>query len=650
MPLQQIRLKPGIVRNGTNLSNEGSWWHCDKVRFWFGLPQKLGGWVRMIGDTFGGIARLLITWIAFNPSNELVGLGTSEAFYIVTTGAAYDITPIAETSTLALNSLSSTSGSDIVTVHDSGHGLFDGQFVIISGAADFNGLLASEINAKHRIDAIDIDTYNIRVTTPATATGAGGGTITTNVLVYAGPDIAQLEGGWGASPWGGRVGALDTTSDETDDVGWGGTYSKRRLTEQPGLWSADVFGNDLFINPRGRAIYYWQYSNGAGLNVPAVELSTLATTLEKPWIPQKVSYILTNDLYNFLLAYGTQPVGTDDDLDPLFIRWSDQNNFFDWEPRIDNQAGGIRLSSGSQILCALKTRQETLVFTDTSVYAQQYIGPPLVFSFALLSNNVSLIGPNAGTVFNGVAYWMGAGRFYKYDGQVQPLACPILDLVVEELDITQGWQVYCNYNERFREIIWFFCSLATPEDIPDRYLIYNPYDETWVYGTMTRSAWQYSTHRSLPIAAQPSQIVDEFGDDRFTSKLLLHEVGYDDQSESTPVPITAFIESSDFDIAEGHQFSFVDKVLPDIDFGLSTAVNPVGFFGLDVRNAPGANYRDPERLGITRFTTQPVQQFTEQLNFRLRGRQIKMTFGSDELGVAWQFGPPRVGIRQDGRR
>lgn len=636
MPFQSIKLRPGIVRNTTNLSNEGGWWAGNNIRFWFGFPQKIGGWARALSATFSGIARNLITWQAFSPSNEMIGIGTSSGYYLTTVGQVYDITPVVATRVLGANPLATTIGTNVIRVTDAGHGFSTGQLVKFTGAAAIGGVPAAEINQIQLIHVVDASRYDIKVTTLATSTVAAGGgaAVSIEAYLYPGSALAKIEGGWGAPPWG--------------TGGWGAEYADARLTAQPAVWSHDTFGNDLFINPRGGAIYYWAYNAGAGLNNRAVELSTLAAAPQQPWVPNNVNYIMTSDLYNFLVAYGVNPDNSTDPLDPLFIRWSDQNDFFAWQPLSTNQAGGIRLSGGTSILCALKMRQETVIFTDTAVYVQQYIGPPLTFSFSLISDNTSLVGPNAACVYNGVAYWMGAGRFYKFDGSLSTIVCPICDEIFANFNPIQSYQTTCGYNERFAEVWWHYAS-ATSE-LPDSYVIYNTIDNIWTYGTMPRTAWRYSPFRQLPLAAKANTTTDEWGSPAYTSTLLLHEVGCDDASTDSPQPISAYVESADFDIAEGNNFAFADKVIPDVDFSGSTAVNPVINYTIDVRNGPGLNYQDSSGSPVVRSATMPVQQFTNMLYVRVRGRQVKFRIASDALGVAWQWGTPRINLRMDGRR
>lgn len=635
MPFQSIKLRPGLVRNITDLSNEGGWRSGNNIRFWFNFPQKIGGWARALTETFSGVVRNLITWQAFSPSNEMIGLGSSTGYYLTTVGQIYDITPIVATRTLALNPLATTISTNVIRVSDPGHGFLTGQLVRFSGATAVGGVPAVEINQVQLIHVFDASFYDIKVATLASSTTTGGGAaVAIEAYLYPGSTVAELEGGWGAPPWG--------------TGGWGAEYANLRITAQPALWSHDTFGNDLFINPRGGAIYYWAYAAGAGLNNRAVELSTLATAPQQPWVPNNANYILTSDLYNFLLAYGVNPDNTSAPLDPLFIRWSDQNDFFAWEPLPTNQAGGIRLSGGTSILCALKMRQETVIFTDTAVYVQQYIGPPLTFSFTLISDNTSLLGPNAACVYNGVAYWMGAGRFYRFDGSLSTIACPISDEVFSSFNTVQSYQTVCGYNERFGEIWWHYASGAS--EFPDAYIIYNTVDNVWTYGTMGRTAWRYSPFRQLPLATKRNDTVDEWGDPAYTSTLLLHEVGCDDASTDTPAPISAYVESSDFDIAEGNNFAFVDKIIPDVDFSASTGLNPAISFTIDVRNTPGNNYMDTTANPVVRSATMPVQQFTSMLYVRVRGRQVKIRIASDTLGVGWHWGTPRLNIRMDGRK
>jgi len=637
LPFQKLQFRPGLVQDATRYSAEGAWWSGDKVRFRQGFPQKIGGWARAFTDVLYGTCRAVITWMT-NTGQQLMGFGTSRRYYVQTGGTLYDITPVGSTATLA-NPLTSANGSDEIVVADASHGQQDGSTVIISGATGFNGLVTGELNAEHIIQVIDVNSYKIKVATPASGNGAGGGaTVTLTYLIFPGADMISYSGGWGTSGWG--------------SGGWGSSYTSTTVTTQVALWTHDNYGEDLFAAVRGGPLYCWQYASGTGLSTRMELATTFSATLPVPpdpaWIPTAVNVIVFSGNSDLLVACGVNQSDTSTDLDPMFVRWSDQSNPYDWEPRDDNQAGGQRLSSGSEIVAAKRSRQELLIWTDTALYSSQYVGPPDVLSLIAVSENISIMGPNAAAVRNGVAYWMGTSKFYVYDGSVRAIPCPILTRVFGNISVPTRYQVFAGIVEEFDEIIWHYCSFDA--DLPDRYAAFNAATQEWTFGTFDRTAWVYSPFDGLPVAAQPNATTDVWGDTVYESTILFHEVGNDDNSTGTPVGMEAFIESADFDIGEGHQFSFVTHVIPDVRFDGSTGTDPSLTMTLTPRNQPGNAYESEPAESVIRSATLPVEQYTPMLYVRLRGRQMKLRIDSSDLGVQWRLGVPRVSIRPDGRR
>lgn len=653
MPLQTLKLKPGVVREGTSLSNEGGWFACDKVRFRSGYPQKIGGWVVDTGTSnaslqppsgaFWGVARAMWNWLNLAGYN-LLSVGTNLKYYIQTSGggALHDVTPLRLTTAPGAVTFTATTGSSIVLVTCTGHNTIAGDFVTFSGADSLGGAITADVlNAEHRTVAFVSSTeFTIDVGVVATAsdTGDGGAAVVGAFQINTGADIYSVGVGWGAGGWGGFINGVAS-------FGWGqAATGALGIGLQLRTWSQANYGEDLIINPRGGPLYYWKNNANPSIIDRAV---LLAPTSASPFdtdsgAPVVCNFMLVSDASRFVLAFGVNDYGSSV-LDPLLVRWSDQENYALWNPAITNQAGSYRLSQGSAIVCAQQTRQEILVFTDTSVYGMQYQGPPYVWGFQPLGTAISMASPNAVVTAADVTYWMGTDAFYMYNGRVQQMRCDLWQYVFGDINLTQQYQVCAGVNRAFSEVWWFYCSANS--DQVDRYVVYNYREDIWYYGTMARTAWIDAGLRKLPIAAD------------YNPQLLYHESGNDDGSTNPPSPIHAFIESSDFDIGEGHNFGFVTRILPDVNFNGSTTATPEVTFAIRPRQYPGAPYGAEAAVptfsanaysGTTR--SYPVQYFTERLDVRLRGRQMSLRIESSDAGVAWQLGTPRFDVRVDGRR
>jgi hypothetical protein len=615
--LTKLQFKPGINREITRYSGEGGWRACDKVRFRQGFPEKIGGWQQISPDTFLGTCRTLTEWVSLS-SVRYTGVGTNLKYYVERGGDYYDITPLRATTAAGDVTFAATTGSSIITVSDTSHGADVGDFVTFSGAVSLGGdITATVLNAEYQIaSVIGANSYTIDVGVNANAsdTGNGGASVVGAYQLPIGPaNQAALNGwgagGWGLGPWG---------------VGITGTDPLR-------LWNHNNYGEDLIYGPRGGGIYYWDSS--AGVNTRGVQVTSSDT-------PTVHLGLAVSDLSRFVIAFGCNDLGSSV-LDPLLVRWSDQEQYNVWTPAITNQAGGQRLSNGSTFVAHKQNRQEILIWTDTALYSMQYQGPPYVFGFQIMGDNLSIASPQAATVASGVAYWMGTDKFYKYDGRVQPLRCDLLRHVFNNINYIQLDQVISGTNEQFGEVWWFYPS-ANSISI-DSYIVYNYQEDIWYYGSMHRTAWLDSSLRGFPVAA-------------FNSSLLQHETGVDDNSGVVPMPIEAFIESSEVDIGDGDKFAFVRRVLPDVTFEGSTAANPELTMELRPLRGAGSGYTNPASVGgvasadTVRTATLPIQQFTNQINVRVRGRQIAIRLHSDGLGVKWQLGSPRVDLQPDGRR
>lgn len=697
MPLKKILFKPGVNQENTRYTTEGGWYSCDKIRFRQGTPEKIGGWERLSDATYLGTCRSLWPWRTFSKAAYL-GVGTNLKYYIMSAGLYYDITPIRETVTLT-NPFTTVNLSATVTVTDATHGAVDGDFVTFSGATAVGGLT---INGEYQITVIDANTYTITASSAATSAATGGGTVTAAYQVNVGPAVQVPLTGWGAGGWG--LGA------------WGiGVATQNPLR----IWNANNFGKDLIFGPNGGGLYYWDSGDlsargvllsslGGAVTLPYVAGvpvvvglsntlvdgtpiklaadvgSTLPTGIDSTTqyyvanlddsgfscnlaldaggtslvtpsaagtgtfyisvlgdVPVFQNEMLVSDASRFVLAFGTNEYGSST-LDPMLIRWSDQESAINWTPASTNQAGSLRLSHGSAIIAVTQVRQEILVFTDTSLYSLQYLGAPAVWGSQLLSDNISIVSDRAMATAAGITYWMGDDKFYMYDGRTQTLICDIRQYIFQDFNNDQVQQVFASTVEKFNEVWWFYCSQDS-ESI-DRYAVYNYIEKAWYYGTLARNAWiDASVISHDPIAS---------GD----NKLFYHEYGVDDNADGSPVPISAYITSSEFDIDDGHNMGFVWRVLPDITFRGSTAAAPSATLTLLPLQNSGSGYNNPTSVAgsdngaIVRSATVPVEAFTGQVNIRVRGRQMSMKIESNDLGVAWQLGAPRIDIRSDGRK
>ena len=615
MPLQKITFAPGTNKETTRYTNEGKWYDADKIRFRQGNPETIGGWARISNSVFLGVCRSLWNWITLGSLN-LIGVGTNLKFYIEQGGVYNDITPLRGTATL-VDPFSTVNLSTTVTVTDVDNGCATGDFVTFSGATAVGGLT---LNGEYQVMVVDADTYTIVSATAATSTaGPGGGTVTADYQISVGPEYQVPLVGWGAGGWGNGTWGNGETSD----------IALR-------IWSQINFGEDLIFNPRGGGVYYWTAADG--LNTRAVDLASVGDA-DTPVIANSVT---VSDTSRFVIVFGTNdPYAiSPEQLDPMLIRWSDQENPLVWVPAITNQAGSIRVSHGSQIITAIQTRQEIVVFTDSAVYSMQYLGPPYVWGSQLLGDNFSIYGQNAVALASGVVYWMGVDKFYMYDGRVQTLNCDLRRYIFNDINQTQNLQVFASTNEGFNEVWWFYCSAGS--DAVDRYVVYNYLEKVWYYGTMARTAWLDSGLRNYPIAAT------------YSRNIVNHEIGLNDNETGTETALDAYISSSEFDIGDGHNFGFVWRVLPDLTFGESTNDGNTApqvtmtLYGLTnsgsgVTSSAGAGVVSSSNYVIT-------EEFTGQIYTRLRGRQMIFKIGSNQLNTAWQLGAPRIDIRPDGRR
>ena len=628
MPLTKLQFRPGIVRETTSYANEGGWFDCDKIRFRFGTPEKIGGWEKYSGATYLGTARNLKPFVALD-GNVFNGVGTHLKYYVEAGGGYNDITPIRATTAAGDVTFAATNGSSELVVSDNDHGAIVNDFVTFSGAVTLGGNITAdvlnqeyqftEIVTNNSYKVVAKDTSGATVTANSSDTGNGGSSVVGAYQINTGLDTTVAGTGWGAGTWSRGT--------------WGSGSSLLAVGSTLRLWSSDNFGEDLIINARDAGIYYWdksaKYVSPVGRAVAISDLAGADATT-----PTIAKQVLVSDRDRHIIVFGCDPENAIGTQDPLLIRFSDQENPTTWQSLATNTAGDLRIGSGSEIITAVETRQQILVFTDVSIHSMQFLGPPFTFGINLLSENITIMSPNSAKAMDDMVFWMGMQDFYVYSGQVQKLPCTVRDYVFEDFNDTQAEKVFAALNSSFDEIWWFYPS-ADSDEI-DRYVVYNHQQQIWFYGSLARTAWVDRGINEYPLVA---------GTDGY---LYLHELGLNDGQNDTA--INSYIESSQIDIGDGEQFSFIRRMLPDVTFVGSTAENPSVNFILQTRNAPGAAYSTTSTSGITRSATVPVEQFTDQVHVRLRGRSLALKLESDAVDVQWRLGAPRVDIRQDGRR
>ena len=697
MPLQKILFKPGVNRENTRYTTEGGWFECDKIRFRQGNPEILGGWQRISSNTFNGTCRSLWNWTTLGNLN-LVGVGTNTKFYIQNGGAYYDITPIRITTTLGTDPFTGN-GTTTVTVAATAHGATTGSFVTFSGVT---GAYEAVLEAEFQITVVNSNSYTITTSSVVAAGATGGSAVSAAYQLNAGPAFAVPLTGWGASTWGTPptvappstvgtwgYGATSTTGLQLwsqinygEDLVFGprggglyywdatGTVSTRGVllntlggtvtftNASPTVVTSTVLytegaalkfsGGSLPTGITAGTTYYVYNVNGltfnlldtadAEVNTSSSGSGAVATIVDVPTVQNSIT---VSDTSRFIIVFGCNDYGSGV-LDPMLIRWSAQDDPYNWTPDPTNQAGFVRVSHGSEIVATVQTRQEVLVFTDSSVYSLQYLGPPYVWAPQLLGDNISIQGPNAAVIASGIVYWMGVDKFYSYDGRVQTLNCDLRRHVFGDFNQAQAAQVFAGTNEGFNEVWWFYCS-ANSNTI-DRYVIYNYLEKIWYYGAnLGRTAWLDSGLLDYPLAAT------------YSNNLVYHENGLNNNETGTTTAIDAYISSSEFDIGDGHNFGFVWRVLPDLTFE-NAENSPTGATPSVAMTLYGlAN----SGSGVTSTASQPVaksstyvitEQFTGMIFTRMRGRQMIFKISSNQINTVWQLGAPRIDIRPDGRR
>ena len=626
MAVTKLIFNPGINKEFTDLMDKGGWSDGNLVRFRKGLPEKIGGWEKTVTSSYEGTGRALTAWVALDATRYL-GLGTTTKYYIQSGDNFNDITPIRKTSTNSIT-FAATNGSSTITVTDASHGAVANDTVTISGAVSLGGLVtAAVLNQEYQIATVTgTNTYTITakdtsgatVTANSSDSGNGGSGVDGVYQINVGLDTYVESTGWGAGLWG---------------AGTWGSATALSETNQLRLWSHDAFGEDLIINPRNGGIYYWDESSG--LSSPAVNITTLAGA---NLAPTKGIQTIVSDIDRHVIVLGADPIvgsARSGSIDPLLIAFSDQESATEWEPTSTNTAGSLRLSSGSQIVGGLRSRQETLIWTDTSLYSMQFVGAPFTFGINLINENVGLISPNGVVNAPDSVYWMARDGFYSYSGSVSRLTCSVLNYVLDDFNQGQAFKVVAFTNREFNEVGWFYPSGSSSEN--DRYVVYNYLEGAWSIGELSRTAWLDDGIFQKPRAA---------GKDSSVNYVYTHENS--DDADGLPMD-NVFIESGDIDIDDGEKFGFVKKIIPDVKFfGDNSSAGQINFV-LKTRNFPGDS--------LSTNSTNNVTSSTQQNYVRARSRQMVFRAQSDDdaatglrTGFRWRLGANRFEIRPDGKR
>jgi hypothetical protein len=710
--IKALKFRPGINREVTSYSNEGGYFDGDKIRFRMGFPEKIGGWEKYSPNQYLGSARRLHNWIGLDSSNFL-GIGTHLKYYIEEGTTFNDITPIRQTTSAGDVTFSASNGSTTITVTDTSHGAVENDFVTFSGAASLGGVItATVLNAEFQIVSIlDANTYTITSSVAANSsdTGNGGSSVVGTYQVNVGLDQVIGGTGFGAGTWGGVTnGALQTTINEgstfsnsdttltvtsgtgisnndfilidseilqvtnvatndltvtrgqsgtdadthangatvflivgnadsdNDYVGWGDAAAVT-VTTQIRLWSHDNFGEDLIINIKDGGLFYWDKS--LGLSSRGVELSATSTFSGEKSVPTVAKQVLVSDIDRHVIAFGCDGVGGsssatqgDGVQDPLLIRFSSQENPVDWFPTATNTAGDLRLGAGSTFVQAVETKREILVYTDKSLHSMRFIGPPFTFGISQLASNITIMSSASAIATEDVVYWMGIDNFYVHAGQTAQLPCTVKDKIFLDFNLAQRDKVVAGINSEFGEVWWFYPSAESSEC--DKYVIWNYNEKVWYYGSLTRTAWLDRGIRNFPIAAGSGYIFN-------------HELGFDDDGSA----MTSFVETSPMDMGDGEKFAFIRRVIPDLTFtGSVSGSSPNATFTVKARDFPGEDFSQTGTGTTTRTATNPVEAFTNKLDYRIRGRSFAIRLDSSALGCKFKMGTPRIDIREDGRR
>jgi hypothetical protein len=621
MPYIRLALQPGIDKQNTEYGAEGGWTDGDYVRFRYGLPEKIGGWkdFEQTPVNLIGLATDAFTWNALDGIASLM-IGTNRKLYVFKSGTWADITPIRATSAAGDATFSAVNGSRILTVTQIAHEAITGDFVTFSDAVSLGGVITAPVlNQEYEITLVkSATTYEITSPIIANASDTGNGGVATiaTYQINIGAPIGYVDFGWGVGTWG-----TNTWGTPRD--------ASASINIKPRIWQLDAYGEDVICQVLDGGIYLYDTSLGLQTRVTAIAGA-----------PTKSKFALVSTPDRHLICFGTEStLGVPATIDPMFVRFSDQENINEFVESATNTAGGQRLTDGSTIISAVRSRGQILIFTDTSLHAMQYVGPPFVFGFQQLGANCGCIGSHAAVDVNGIAFWMGPEAFYMFDGTVKKMACTVQDYVFKDLNQVQGIKLHAGVNSQFNEVTWWYSSFTS--DYNDRYVTYNYLENVWSTGSMPRTSWtDIGTYRK-PIATQYLENSNEAtlstiqGLTAGRSIVYNQEDGFDANGE----PIYAYVVSGYFDLGEGDSMLFMKRFIPDFK-------NQIGNLTvrLLLRPYPQAT-ASPSSLDP--YVITPT---TQKVDTRARGRQIQLTIESTDINTNWRFGTLRIDAQPDGAR
>ena len=608
MPLINFRPAPGINKEVTDYTGQGKWTDGDMVRFFQGSAQKIKGWERFISTTLVGVVRDQHAWVALD-GTRYSAFGTDRKLYVHEEGRAYDITPIRETQ--ALTNPFTTNATTSVVVTDTSHGASKGDFVTFDSFSAIDGL---DMNKEFEITSVaNNNAYVVTATSAASgSTSGGGGSGNAKYQISIGPELSTSAFGWGTDTWGAG--------------GWGSPSTVSNVTLEARQWSLDNFGEKLVATVLNGGAFEWSPSTG---------VSTRATAISGAPTASRLSLVSTPDRH--LVFFGTEKtIGTTSSQDDLLLRFSDQEDITTYQPTAENTAGSLRIADGSRIVAAERSRGQILVWTDTSLHGLQFIGPPFTFGLRQLGQNCGIVGIHAGVDINGVSYWMSQDSFFLYDGTVKKLPCTVEQFIFNNINVTGAENAIAGHNGEFNEIMWFYPR--TGSDQINAIVAYNYLEQTWWTGTLSRTTWIDREVYENPIATEydstataNNEVISGLTDG--ASSVFLHETG----NNGDGAAITAFVKSGVVQIGEGNEFSFVSKLIPDIEdqAGVLNAK-------LEFKNYPNNS------TSVTK--TVSFQDNTDFVSLRGRGREFTVNVVSNTTGTAWRLGTQRFDIQPDGRR
>jgi len=616
MPLTKLTFQPGLDTLDTETGAEGRWVDCDKIRFRQGLPQKIGGWTKYSNSYYVGVGRAILNWYDLSGA-RYTSLGTDRKIYINQEGTNADITPIRQTNS-AISCFSTVVSNANVTVIQTNHNALDGDFITISNVsvANVGGISNVSLTGEFEIQSItNVDAYVILTNTAATSTVTANGNATIQYQLNIGPSIQTFGYGWNAGPWNGLQGWNDPAITSTVEI------DLRN-------WSINNWGEDLIITQLNGSTYLWDTSAGFTNNRATIIANAPTTSI--------LSVVATDT--RILACFGTETtIGTPSTQDKLFIRWSDQENYNEWTPNVVNTAGSYRVAGGSEIRSAKPAKGTILVWTDTAMHSMAYIGPPFIYGFRQLGNDCGAISLNSTVIVNDIAYWMADGQFFRYAGTVQEIECPVINHVFDDINKTQYSQVYCGSNSFYSEVTWYYCS-ANSDQI-DRYVVFNFGENSWYFGTIERSIYQDNAVTEFPVGGTyfPNSTANTISTIKglTSGRTLLYNI--EDGYNADGSAIVSYIESGDGDIADGEDFSFIDKIIPDFK-------NQVGNATITLRVRDYPNDTKYESTNVVANST------TRYNSVRARGRQVAIRVQTNDIGDYWRFGTLRINVNADGKR